>query len=175
MSNAHGICGADLARDRQPDIESRSLLTKEQQAIIDGLTLAQNEAHSNARELGFWEKFKASNLDQVGMKLCLIHSELSEALEAVRKARPVQRCDGPRVEDGMCGCGQCAAADSSDPPMVFPPDDHCPEFTNFEIELADVIVRIMDLSGGMGLRVAEALVAKMAYIRTRPYKHGKTC
>lgn len=178
----HGTCNADFARDRQPDIERHSLLTKEQQAMIDGLTLVQNEAHGNSRERGFWEKFKASSPDQVGMKLCLIHSELSEALEAVRKSRPVQECDAGQASrvssshgTNPCCCAQCVAAGSSDPPVQFLQDEHCPEFINFEIELADVIIRVMDLSGGMNLRVAEAVAAKMAYNRTRPYKHGKQC
>ena len=39
-------------------------------------------------------------------------------------------------------------------------------------ELADVIIRIMDYARGKGLNVAEALVLKMEYNTTRPYKHG---
>lgn len=54
-----------------------------------------------------------------------------------------------------------------------PPDDKIPEFTGAEAELADCIVRIMDLAGKRGFRVAEALVAKMDFNASRPYKHGK--
>lgn len=52
------------------------------------------------------------------------------------------------------------------------PDDKVPEFLNVEVELADVIIRIMDMAVGRGWRVAEALVAKTAYNMTRPHKHG---
>lgn len=53
------------------------------------------------------------------------------------------------------------------------PDDKIPEFSGVEAEFADCIIRIMDTAQMRGYRVAEALVAKMAYNRSRPYKHGK--
>jgi NTP pyrophosphatase (non-canonical NTP hydrolase) len=54
-----------------------------------------------------------------------------------------------------------------------PPDDKIPEFSGLESELADVILRIMDMAQARGLRVAEALLAKITYNATRGYKHGK--
>jgi len=54
-----------------------------------------------------------------------------------------------------------------------PPDKDLPEFSGAEVQMADVIGRIMDLSAGRGWRVAEALLAKMEFNKTRPYKHGK--
>lgn len=54
-----------------------------------------------------------------------------------------------------------------------PPDDKVPAFSGAEAELADCIIRIMDLSQKRGWRIAEAIIAKMAYNATRPHKHGK--
>ena len=54
-----------------------------------------------------------------------------------------------------------------------PADEKLPAFTNLEVELADAIIRIMDYGAGRGLRIAEALVAKMQYNATRPHKHGR--
>lgn len=51
--------------------------------------------------------------------------------------------------------------------------EHIPEFTGEEEELADCIIRILDYAGAYNLRLAEAVIAKMEYNRTRPYKHGK--
>lgn len=52
-------------------------------------------------------------------------------------------------------------------------DRHCPEFWNHEIEAADLIIRVLDTCGRRGYRIGAALLAKMEYNRTRPYKHGK--
>jgi len=62
----------------------------------------------------------------------------------------------------------CEALRSPEPKI----DEHCPEFLNIEVELADTIIRIMDFAQERKLRVAEALLAKHNYNKTRPFKHG---
>lgn len=53
------------------------------------------------------------------------------------------------------------------------PDEHCPQFSGAEVELADVVIRIMDMAEARGWNVAGAIVAKNEFNKTRPYKHGK--
>lgn len=67
---------------------------------------------------------------RVGLKLMLITGELGETLEVIRKNKATQ------------------------------PDSHCPEFTNEEVELADVILRAMNYASDRHLRLAAAIVAK---------------
>ncbi len=54
------------------------------------------------------------------------------------------------------------------------PDEHCPEFMNQTIELADTMIRVLDLARWLSMHnIGDALVAKMEYNKTRPYLHGK--
>lgn len=53
-----------------------------------------------------------------------------------------------------------------------PRDDKVPDFTGVEAELADVIIRIMDFAQHYHYHVAEALVAKAEFNRTRDMHHG---
>lgn len=53
-----------------------------------------------------------------------------------------------------------------------PPDDKIPEYSAVEAELADCIIRIMDISRRRGWNIAHAIIAKMIFNETRPHKHG---
>ena len=105
-----------------------------------GLLKTMREAHSNSIERGFWATVGRFGDRNEAEMVALMHSELSELLEAIRKPGP---------------------------------DSHCPEFTGKEVELADVIIRICDYAAHFAPHLPNALIAKMAYNRTRPYKHGK--
>jgi hypothetical protein len=59
-----------------------SLTDKEKKAFVDALLPVQQEIYFNACDKGFWRPEKAVDVPE---KLCLIHSEISEALEADRK------------------------------------------------------------------------------------------
>ena len=54
-----------------------------------------------------------------------------------------------------------------------PPDDKIPEFTGLEAELGDCVIRILDFAEAHGIRVIDAMIAKVEYNKSRPYRHGK--
>ena len=47
------------------------------------------------------------------------------------------------------------------------------DIENFTEEMADAVIRMLDLTGTMGIDIAGAIAAKMAVNEVRPYKHGK--
>lgn len=53
-----------------------------------------------------------------------------------------------------------------------PPDEHCPEFSSAEIELADAVIRILDMGAHKGWDIGGSLKAKIAYNEGRPHRHG---
>lgn len=50
--------------------------------------------------------------------------------------------------------------------------DHIPEFKGIEEELADVLIRVFDYAEQRGYNLPQALMAKIAFNETRPYRHG---
>jgi NTP pyrophosphatase (non-canonical NTP hydrolase) len=54
-----------------------------------------------------------------------------------------------------------------------PPDDKIPEFSGLEAEMADVVIRVLSYSGKRGLRLGDAILAKIKYNAGREAMHGK--
>ena len=46
-------------------------------------------------------------------------------------------------------------------------DDHLPQYTSLEVELADCLIRIFDMAGGLNFKMAETFLAKMEYNHSR--------
>jgi len=103
--------------------------------------------HNNSVQKGFWAEPPVAPM-LVAVKLCLVHSEVSEALEVVRK---------------------CESLNDLHSRM----DDKLPGHPAIAMELADVIIRVLDLSAKLGLDIDAAIQDKMSYNSGRPQKHGK--
>lgn len=87
------------------------------------------ECHTTALRKGWWDEERND-----GELIALMHSELSEALEAMRA-----RADMDAIAE----------------------------------ELADCCIRIFDYCGAREIDLENTLRRKMAYNKTRPYRHGK--
>ena len=100
------------------------------------------ESHATAVEKGWWDNPR--NFSEL---IALIHSEVSETLEAWR--------DGD---------------DGKDVRYSVHFDEAKPDGT--AIEFADILIRVFDACAGFGIPIENALRVKMAYNKTRPHRHG---
>lgn len=99
--------------------------------------------------------------ENVGQTLMLVVSELAEALEADRKNKHAEMDAFEfRSEDRKCS------------------EDFKCDFKelikdSFEDEIADAIIRLFDLCGGLNIDIERHIKLKLEYNETREYKHGK--
>lgn len=52
-------------------------------------------------------------------------------------------------------------------------DKHLPDYTNFAVELADIVIRVFDLAGQQSIPLGKIIDDKLAFNKTREHKHGK--
>ena len=96
----------------------------------DQVAQIEQLCHGLAREAGWWDNRDLGDPQTIPACLCLVHSEVSEAMEGARKNRM---------------------------------DDHLPHRKALEVELADAMIRILDLAGAYQLDLGCALVEKLVY------------
>lgn len=99
------------------------------------------QCHENALKHGFWSSDVNHDTTLILSKASLIHSEISEFVEAVRHGKKKS--------------------------------DHVPDITLEEEELADAIIRILDLAGYLKIDLDKAVRLKMEFNKSRDYLHGK--
>ena len=113
------------------------------------LTELRNEAYATAVEHGFID---ATPLEEI----VLMHTELSEAVEDFR--------------NGMSLNDFAYLDKTNDVTTVI----YDPKLKPIGIpsEMADVIIRVLDFCGKHRIDIERAVLEKMAYNKTRPFKHG---
>jgi NTP pyrophosphatase (non-canonical NTP hydrolase) len=116
---------------------------------MSGLTISQlvATAHGMAVEKGWHEvtdEVTEVTPDRFGALVALVHSEASEALEAYRET-------GKATESTLSPKGKPEGVPS---------------------ELADIVIRVADICGLLGIDLEAAVKSKIAYNATRPRRHG---
>lgn len=115
-----------------------------------GITLQAivEQAHATSVEHGWWSRAE----DTIPAKLLLVHSEVSEAVEEYRDDKVLGMYPYFAVKDELGKLGT--------------------KPVGFAVELADIIIRVADIAGALGLDLTAAMLAKLEYNKTRPVRHG---
>ena len=121
---------------------------KEIHTFTDSLTdMAKDIYHAN-KEKGFWDKER-----NTGEMLMLVVSELGEAMEALRKDKKAIFIDG--IDYLNTDNFKSNIKDT------------------FEDEVADSIIRLLDMCGGLGIDIQKHIDLKLNYNKSRERLHGK--
>lgn len=107
-------------------------------------------AHANAKEKGFHD---LAQLDSVFVsnQCNNLHAEVTELWDGYRAGKEDAPCD---KAEKMKALG-------------------LPELTCKEEELADIAIRVLDISRRLSVDILRAIQTKHAYNKTRPHMHGK--
>ena len=127
-----------------------------QDTIRESLQVLQKDIHQTAIDHGWYEGSSSDPLadpNRIPALLMLIVSEASEALEAFREAKKDTDIREIQYESSGSGTG-------SQKPVGFPS------------EIADIVIRCLDLSEHYGIDLASIILEKHQYNITRSYKHG---
>lgn len=110
------------------------------------------EIHQNAKDHGWWDEERT-----FGDIISLCHCELSEAVEEFRDGRKPNEI---YYRDTSCGATATFKSYYYNKPEGIP------------VELADVIIRIFDYCGHTEIDIKTAILEKIEFNKSRPYKHG---
>lgn len=145
---------------------------------MKSLNQLRDEIHANAKEKGFYD-----NPKEIGTLLMLIVSELAEALEADRVG---YFCDFRGYEERKKYSFELKHKQETD--VNFMPRSSSSIQSSeeiekeaferyikntFEDELADVIIRVLDICGYLDIDIERNVFAKMEYNKTREKMHSK--
>lgn len=113
------------------------------------LTEMAREVHRVAKEKGWYDQPETTH-QFIMRSVANIHGEASELWEAERKGHCDADCDKAIKMREIC---------------VMP-------LTCLEEELADIIIRTLDVAAHLGVNIGACVASKHAYNQTREYRHG---
>lgn len=136
------------------------------------LTELSKEIHQDNKKKGFYDEQK-----EIGTILMLIVSELGEAMEAYRKSNiyidneifnSTSEC---RNKIKIKKVYKDIISTKKNLPQLLYFERTIKD--TFEDEIADTIIRLLDLCGYLDIDIESHIKTKLEYNKTRPYKHGK--
>lgn len=136
--------------------------------LCTGLNDSSAKIHEIAKNKGFWDSER-----ETGTLLMLCVSELSEALEADRIGKYAQLHSEEFIIEGKTIDQDLQLAIKEDDFIKFEDIFRSQVKDTFEDELADTIIRILDLCGARGIDIEKHINLKLKYNTSRERMHGK--
>lgn len=139
------------------------------------LTDVVKDSYDNSAAHGFWDNERTD--ETLPSKLALIHSEVSEALESYRNPDSDKMVPVPTaLVERLLNIEPVELDDDDDDPLsdlnsLYGKWQAKPK--GLDIELADIVIRVGDLAGALGIDLDAAVQRKHAYNVGRPHKHGR--
>ena len=143
-------------------------------SIARGFEVASRAIYLNNVEKGWWEDPSRN----FGELMALIHSEVSEALEAYRDGDDINDIayEYPDLYEVVSDSGETVKIVGAQEESTLQTEDGeivLGKPVGVASELADVIIRILDVAEGLNIPVTQALIEKHQYNQTRSYRHGQ--
>jgi hypothetical protein len=129
------------------------------EVVATSLNDLAKQVHDLSSSKGWWDDQKDSEgvliydevCEQVPLKLVLIHSETSEAVEVYRETKDLAELRKSKFVLDKNGAMKPVGFDS---------------------EISDVLIRALDLTHALGIDIDKAVSDKHAYNQTRAHRHG---
>jgi len=131
------------------------ITTEEQEIVEKAFEILVRESYGTAKEKGWWETI--DNLEE---------SDLKEMVRGLVFSQKKALCD-----DELSEVHEEFRNHGLDPEkFIYLGEKGKPE--GIAVEFADLFVRSFDMFGYFKIPIVKALLMKMEYNRTRPYRHG---
>lgn len=135
---------------------------------MSDLNALAQRCYNQAADKGFHENDADNNPAE---RLALIASEVFEAFEDVRAGRPLDKNYYTYDGDEYVWDEENAEWWTNEGYVLT--EVNAPKPEGVPSELADVLIRVLDLSVEWGIDIEAAVEEKLAYNATRGFKHGK--
>ncbi|NJR71307.1 MAG: hypothetical protein HC771_23815 [Synechococcales cyanobacterium CRU_2_2] len=151
------------------------------------ITQLSQEIHQLAQEKGWWDEPRKGGGDIAAMHGYLSHIlEMRRAGVLVKVSQEDMRnllsiaTSWSSVDGDKAHIATLLALIHSEVSEAFQeakdgidaPSEKIPEFSRFELELADIVIRAFDLAAAMEIDIGLAIAAKHEFNKTRSHKHG---
>lgn len=167
----NSIMGANEKSGAAFGSREEAMIAKDRAQKINALLAVQKEIFETAESSGWHERDR-----ELPEALALIHSEVSEALEAYRdgmeetsnqyRYKVSDVVIDPAYEDGEYTYTTLPVMETVEGDKVLGKPE------GVASELADVIIRVLDYSEQKGIDTIRVMLQKMEFNKTRGYRHG---